>query len=404
MTAAPAGSVPTLDIDLYSADVLADPWPVLRRIREAGPLVWNAKGYWMTGHDRTCRQILNRPPEIGQEGMISAFFGAEAFISTDDKARHGALRNVWVSSFSRDYVAGLAGFVRTTANAMLDRLEGPFRAGEPIDLMGGLCRQLPAFVIAHMMGVADAMIPEVVLWSDLMADSTAGGFPIDYDNDPHWLAGEQAKKDLAAYLVDQFAYRRRVPGDDLISRIVHSEIGATLPEQAMMVNTRQLLFAGNETTAKWLGNIFDSFGGRPDVCRAVNADRGLLPAALEEVMRWQGVTQVLPRGVKGEGVSVEGIDLPNGAEIILLLGAAGRDPERWDDPDSFDIHRPARPHLGFGFGLHSCLGAVLARMEAFEVASAVLDRFPDYAVRRPVPFGNFSLRGPTALWIESCAK
>lgn len=388
---------PALDVDLYSPEILADPWPTLNRIREAGPIVWNSRGYWMTASDRVCRRILTRPPEIGQEGMISAFFGKEAFISIDDKAQHNALRNVWVPSFSREAVQQLAAFVRQVANRMLDDLEQQSRSGAPVDLMGGLARPLPAYVIAHMMGVSPQMIPKVVEWSDLMGDATSGGFPIDYDNDPHWLAGEQAKTELAAFLIEQFDYRRKTPGEDLISRLVHSEIGKTMSEQAIVVNTRQLLFAGNETTAKWLGHIFETLSRFPDVRQCLNADRRLLPAALEEVMRWQGVTQVLPRGVKGDDVVVEGVPMANGAEILLLPGAAGRDPARWDNPWTFDIHREPKPHLGFGLGLHSCLGAVLARMESLEVMSTMLDRFPDFHIQTPVPYGNFSLRGATEL-------
>lgn len=389
--------VPTLDIDLYSPEILADPWPTLQRIREAGPIVWNSRGYWMTACDRVCRRILARPPEIGQDGMISAFFGEEAFISIDDKARHHALRNVWAPSFSRQSVQKLAAFVRQIANRMLDDLEREGGSGAPVDLMAGLARPLPAYVIAHMMGVSKAMIPKVVEWSDLMGDATSGGFPIDYDNDPHWLAGERAKKELAAFLIGQFEHRRTSPGDDLISRLVHSDIGKTLSDQAMVVNTRQLLFAGNETTAKWLGHIFETLSRFPDVRQELNADRRLLPAALEEVMRWQGVTQVLPRGVKGCDVVVEGVALANGAEILLLPGGAGRDPVRWDNADAFDIHRDPKPHLGFGLGLHSCLGAVLARMEALQVTSVLLDRYPDFQIQTPIAYGNFSLRGATGL-------
>jgi cytochrome P450 len=401
MTSAPAAEIPTLDINLYDDAILPDPWAVLRRIREAGPVVWDPKGYYMTARDRVCRRILNRAPEIGQEGMVSAFFGEEAFISTDDKPLHNALRNVWAPSFSREAVAELAKFVRVIADEMLDKAVAALAAGEAYDIMGGMCRPLPTYVIAHMMGVEDHMVDDVVRWSDAMGDATAGGFPIDYDNDPYWLAGEKAKADLADFLYGQFDYRRKNPGDDLISKLVQSEIGQSISPKAMMVNCRQLLFAGNETTAKWLGHIAHTLGQRPDVRAEIDADRSLIPGAAEEIMRWQGVTQVLPRGVKGEDVSLEGVPLPDGAQILLLLGGAGRDPDRWENPEELDIHRKPQPHLGFGFGLHSCLGAVLARMEALVVTNALLDKLPAYAIREPVKYGNFSLRGATELWIEA---
>lgn len=388
-----------MDIDLYDPTILADPWPVLARIREAGPLVWNAQGYWMTASDRLCRQILGQPDTAGQEGLIASLFGEEAFISIDERALHNGLRNVWVGAFGRGGVEALVPVVRRVVGAMLAPALETLRGGTMVDLVAALCRPLPAHVIAHMMGVPEETIPMVIAWADVMANATSGGFPIDYANDPHWLASEWAKAELATFLIEQMRRRRADRGDDLVSQIVHSEIGATLSEHAIMVNLRQLLFAGNETTSNWLGHILVTLAERPGDRRALREDPALIPAAVEEVLRWQGVTQVLPRGVRHDTV-IAGQDLPAGAELILLLGAAGRDPERHTAPDSFDIRREAKPHLAFGFGLHSCLGAMLARMEAREVTAAILARLPEYRLARPVTYGNFSLRGPASAWIE----
>lgn len=396
--------IPTVDIDLYAPDVVADPWPLLARIREAGPIVWNSRGYWMTGSDRLCRHILAQSDSFGQQGLITSLFGEEAFISIDERRLHNALRNVWVHAFGASGVERLVPTVRGIVAEMIDGVATTLAEQGSADMIGALCRPLPAHIIAHMMGVAGDMIPTVIEWADLMANATAGGFPIDYANDPHWLASEQAKAELADYLTDQIAYRRKHPGDDLISCLVRSEIAATLSDRAMMVNVRQLLLAGNETTGNWLGHIVHTFGRFPEAREALRRDRALLPAALEEVLRWQGVTHVLPRGVGDEGATIGDIALPPGTEVILLLGAAGRDPERWEEPDSFDIRREAKPHLAFGFGLHSCLGATLARMEAFEVASALLDRIPGYRIAAPVTYGNFSLRGPTSLRIAGAGS
>jgi cytochrome P450 len=395
-----AGNFPRLDIDFNTAEMIADPWPTLDTVREAGPLVWNERGYWMSAHDRVCRHILNRPELFGQDGVMVEFFDPAAFISIDEKRAHNELRDVWVGNFSREAVAALAQFVRRVANDMLDKVEPELKAGKKVDIMAALCRPLPAYVIAYMMGVSDDNIPRVINWSDRMSEAATSGFPIDYDNDPYWLASEQAKKDLAAFLVEQFAYRRKNPGDDIISRLVNSEIGQKLTEHAMVVNVRQLLFAGNETTAKWLGHIIHTLGDRPEDRRAIVADRALLPDALEEVMRWQGVVQMAPRGVTQDGTVVEGIALETGTQIFMLPGAANRDPTRFDRPAEFDIRREPKPHLGFGFGLHTCLGAILARMEVRVAMSTLLDRIPEYRIAEPVKYGDFSLRGPTAVWME----
>lgn len=400
----PGTGYPRMDVDLYDPAILADPWPTLAAIREAGPLVWNEQGYWMTARDKLCRQILGQPDTLGQEGLIASLFGEEAFISIDERAMHNGLRNVWVTAFGRNGVDGLIPVVRRVVGKMLDAIEMELAETGQADIVPTLCRPLPAHVIAHMMGVSQDMIPVVIEWADLMANATSGGFPIDYDNDPAWLASERAKSELADFLIGQIRYRRTHPGDDLISQMVHSQIGGRISERAMMVNIRQLLFAGNETTSNWLGHIALALGKHPEVRARLRREPALLPAALEEVMRWQGVTQVLPRGVGAKGARLAGHDLAAGAEVILLIGAAGRDPERWDRPDEFDIAREAKPHLAFGFGLHSCLGAMLARMEALEVASALIERLPDYRILPPVTYGNFSLRGPTSIRIERRAQ
>ncbi|PEQ13619.1 hypothetical protein B2G71_04635 [Novosphingobium sp. PC22D] len=391
---------PRLNVDLYDPGNLARPWDMLRSIREAGPLVWNEQGFWMTGHDRVCRQVLNSPDQFGQEGLIASLFGEEAFISIDERAMHNALRNVWVAAFGSRGVERLVPFVRDAIVDLADGVVEELSGGGQVDIMARLCRPLPAVVIARMMGVAPDMVPVVIAWSDAMADATSGGFPIDYANDPAWLASEAAKRDLGDYIRDQIRYRRGNPGEDLVSMMVGSDIARTLSDEALMVNIRQLLFAGNETTAKWLGHIVVTLAEDADLRGELRQTADLIPDAVEEVLRWQGVTQVLPRGVMKDGAQVAGVALPQGAQIILLIGAAGRDPARWDAPDRFDLHRAKKPHLAFVFGLHSCLGATLARMEAREFTDALLRRVPDFRVARPVTFGNFSLRGPASIVIE----
>jgi cytochrome P450 len=322
-------------------------------------------------------------------------FGAEAFITIDDKTTHNDLRNVWAAAFRRDALeAGTAPAIRKFTKQLLDAVEPRLRAGETVDMMGAFCRPLPAYVIAYMMGVPDDMLGSIVRWSDLMANA-GGGFPPDHTT-ARWKAGEQAKADLADYLVDQIRYRRTHPGDDLISQIVHSTVGKTLSEKAVMVNTRQLLFAGNETTAKWLGHIVLILGQRPDIRREVRSNPALMAPTLDEVMRWEPVVHTLPRRIHGSQV-VADIPVRDGEDIILLTGAANRDAERYADPDRFDIHRERRANMGFGYGLHSCLGVVLAQLEALESTTAFLARFPDYNVPPTVEYTSFSLRGPAPL-------
>jgi cytochrome P450 len=248
-----------------------------------------------------------------------------------------------------------------------------------------------------MMGVPETMLPTVAEWSDRMGNATANGLPIDYDNDPFWLAGERAKKEFADFVFERIQYRRAHPGEDLISEIVHSEIGKTHPDDALMVNTRQLLFAGNETTSKWLGHIIMILARNLDLRKELAQDRELMNPALDEFIRWEPILHTLPRAAQRDGVEVAGAHLKKGEQVLLLLGAANRDPARYDDPDRLDIRRERKGNLGFGYGVHNCLGLALARLEVSEAIGALLARFPNYALHEPIRYTGFDLRGPAAL-------
>lgn len=393
-------NTPSIDINLYGPEIAEDPWPSLRRIRELGPLVWNERGQWITAHDRVCRQIMSRPQEATMKGVMTSAFGEGAFIAIDDRQSHNALRNVWVSAFGQHGANNLIPFTRQIIEARLDEALARLEADGTVDMQPVFCRPIPAYVIAHMMGVSEDVIPAIVEWSDHMATGTSSGHPIDYENDFFWIRAEKARADLADFLLEQVQFRRGHRGDDLISRIVHSDIAVTLPDSQMVMNLRQLLFAGNETTSNWLGHLVYILGTRPDVRAELEADRSLIPQALEEMLRWLGIVHAVPRMVGEGGMEVAGVRIPEGAHIMALIGAAGRDPARYDDPDTFDIHREQKPHLGFGFGMHTCLGAILARMEALQAAHALLDRMPPFRFVEPVTYDSFMLRGPRRLLVE----
>jgi cytochrome P450 len=284
---------------------------------------------------------------------------------------------------------------------MIDRMLAPLverlKSGESVDLVAGLCRHLPGYVIARLLGVPPEMQDSIVRWSDEMAASTADGYDIDYETNAAWQTGERAKRDMAAYIIEQIRYRRTHPGEDLISQIVHSEIGATLSEEAMVINTRQLLFGGTETTANWLAHITHILATRPALRNELNADRSLIPAAVEEMLRWEPVVHALPRSVYGGDVTIEDVSVPEGAPVVVLLGAANRDPRRHDRPDELDIRRQGWPSLAFGFGMHNCIGMFLARTEATQATEAILDRIPDYRLAGDINYSGFIVRGPAAV-------
>lgn len=387
-----------MDIDLFGPETVQNPWPAVDAVIAAGPVVRNDRvGTWMIASDRLCRKVFLNTERFTLEGAIgTTVFGPEAFITIDDKKRHDALRGIWAVAFQRASLEPLRAVIGAIADRMIDAVEERLKDGATIDAEHELCRDLPAYVIAHMLGVPPEMRPSIVKWSDDIGHAV--GLPNNTPHtDPVWLAAKEAKQQLADYMLSQIEHRRKHPGDDLISQIVHSDVGRTLSDEALIANSRQLLFAGNETTAKWLGHSLVTLAKFPEVRDEIAADRALVPQALEEIMRWEPVNMSLPRLVRGGDVEVEGVTIPDGAELMVLVGAAGHDPARYEDPKKFDIHREYKAHMGFGFGLHSCLGVTLARLEAEVVLNRVLDRIPNFAVVGPVSYNAFAFRGPTTI-------
>ena len=384
-------------IDLYGPAAAQNPWPLVEAIRAPGPVVWlDDVRRWAVTSDKLCRRILMNFERftVEDQGRGPRLFGPEAFISMDDKDRHDALRGVWSVAFQRASLEALRPVIADVADRLIDGIEGPLRDGEAADAMAGLCRDLPAYVIAHMLGVPADMRPKVVEWSDKMG-AVASIPPGQYrDDNPTWVTANGALNALADYLLDQIAYRRTHPGEDLISQIVHSEVGKSLSDLAIMENSRQLLFAGNETTAKWLGHCMVVFAKHPDVLAQIGADRDLVPNAIEEVIRWEPVVGLTFRTLRGGDFDLDGVEIKDGQRLLVLTAAAGRDPERYPDPGRFDIHRELKANLGFGYGMHSCLGVTLARLETQITLGRVLDRMANFELAGEVTYSSYVLRGP----------
>lgn len=388
-------AAPTTRLDIMAPETAADPWPLLRELREQGPVVWHeVYKRWLVTTYHEVRTVVSDFRRFTLEGTSSAaLFGDDAFISIDDRKRHDALRLVWAEAFRMRGLEAIRADIAAIATGLLDPVGQRLRDGEAVELVSALCRPLPTLVIAKMMGVPSEMLGDVVRWSDEMA----GGGPAYLADEAARAAvarREAAKADLAGYLGELLNARRAHPAEDLVSTLAVSEPARGLPDDQLVQNLRQLLFAGNETTAKWLAQLFVTYAEDPEVRREIAADRSLIRPANDEVMRWQGVVGTLVRRVRGGPVELAGIELADGDEVTCVLAAANRDPQRFADPDRFDIHRPPQPNLGFGVGLHFCLGINLAKLEAELAVGGLLDRVPGFRVAGPYTYSSLPLRGP----------
>jgi cytochrome P450 len=328
------------------------------------------------------------------------FFGGTTMETIDEPERHNAMRGIWAADFQRGNLEGQRALVERVVVDQLDPFVDRLRAGETVDAVAELTRNIPTLVIANMLGIETAMFAQFSAWSDAMGAMTEGALDSTERGMELVVAGRRASGELNTYIAEQVADRRRHPTEDLIGKMVAAPFARNaMSDSEIIASNTQLVFAGNETTAKLMAHALVSLGLHPDQRRVLAADRSLVLPAIEEVHRWQTITQFIDRDVREE-VELAAIRLAPGSVVTPLQGAANRDPDRWDRPSQFDITRTPRQHLGFGFGLHSCIGLNLARLEVQVWLDRLLDLLPEYEVARDVDYGaNFQLRGPSAVYL-----
>lgn len=393
-----AASVPTSTADFSAPSFVEDPYPVYEAIRAQGPVVFHEPTgqHLLTGWDE-CTGVLGNWRSFGSSVSRTVDrFGAQT-IECMDKERHDRIKSIWAADFRRGSLEQHRDLIREVVDSRLQPFVERVRAGEVVDAVSELVRGIPTLVIARLMDIPTEDHVQFARWTDTMSGITAGKIDVTPRGEDLVKAGMQATHELNAYLAEQIQARQARPGDDLVSRMVASPIAAEMDPQEIIAHNTQLVFAGNGTSAKWMAQIIYALSQHPEQRRMLVEDRSLIPDAVEEIHRWNTMAQVNWRYVRGGGADVAGTHLPDGAVVLCLLGAANRDPQRWDRPAELDITRPPRPHLGFGFGLHSCLGLNLARLEVQVWLDRLLEELPTWEVAH-VDWGTeWTLRGPVRI-------
>jgi len=274
------------------------------------------------------------------------------------------------------------GLVRAEVEALVDRFAGAGRA----DLVRQLTFDFPVKVIARILGLPRADYPRFQRWTLEITSAPA--------NWPRALAASAALRD---YFAPVLAERRRQPADDLISELATAEIdGERLGDEEIFSFLRLLLPAGVETTYRATGNMLAGLLGQPEQLAAVTARPELVPDAFEESLRWEPPVCVVLRRATAEG-RLAGVRVEEGADVGLLLGAANHDARRFEHPERFDLFRPDRQHVGFGFGAHVCVGMHLARLEARVALECLLERCAELRLDGEAPIIGLNFRSPESL-------
>jgi cytochrome P450 len=328
------------------------------------------------------------PPPQAYQGR---FAGARNMLGSDPP-QHSRLRRLVSRDFTPRRIRELEPRIREIAKELLDKVEtrGTF------DVMADLANVLPVTVIAEMLGVPPELNATFKRWSDRIigdGNNTPGNPPA-----PEVV---RVVDELGDYFTAEIEKRRANPGPDLVSALVaaHDE-GDVMSAADLLSFITLLLVAGNETTTNLIGNGMLALGRNPDQLDALKRNPAMLPRAIEEMLRYDGPVQSTVRFTK-EPVQLGGAEIPSGAFALMIVAAADRDPAQFKEPEKFDITRDPNDHVAFGEGIHFCIGAPLARMEARIAFEAMLERFPRLRLKdpamKPVYKGSYFLRGLESL-------
>lgn len=373
---------------LFSPESARDPHPLFARLRREAPVHRLERlGWWLVTRHADVANILRRPDmfssDTGLDRMRPPYVDERtwdelerqraASMFSADPPEHTRLRKLVSAAFTPRAMAGIEARVQEITVGLVDGIVGC----ERFDLVTDLAIPLPVTVIAEMLGIDPARGTDFKRWSDDLLE--LGQAARERRGSPAMARRlVQSRRELFAHLQQMIAARREQPRDDLISQLVRAEaeLGALSPEEVLSM-VLLLLIAGNETTTNLIATGMHLLLEHPAALAALRDDPGLLPNFIEEVLRFDGPVTMLFRRTTVP-VDVAGTTIPAGELVVPLIAAANRDPEQFPEPDRFDIRRDTRGHLGFGQGIHFCVGAPLSRLEGRIAFTELLGRLPAF--------------------------
>lgn len=394
----------------YEPFQMKDPFPSYERLREEAPIAFDERiGYYVVTRYDDIKAIFADPHTFSSENtaapvrpygppakqiMADGGFSVYSGLSSRQPPEHTRIRSAVVKGFTPRRLRQLEPVIRERVTELLDAMLGaPDEQGE---IVRDIAYDLPTETILKLIGADPHMVTTFKRWSDSRAAMTWADLD-DEQQIPH-----------AHNLVDYWQECQRIvsrwkesPGDNFTSDLLRAQAeGDPITDHEIASVLYSLLFAGHETTTTLIANTLRVLLTAREQWQAIVADPTAIPAAVEEVLRYSGSIVAWRRRATRDA-EIAGVPIPQGADILLVIGSANRDASRFPDPDAFDVSRPnVREHLSFGFGIHTCIGAPLARMQVKVVLEELTRRVPQLRAVDPdgIEFReNLSFRVPTAV-------
>jgi cytochrome P450 len=377
--------------EAFARDTIIDPPSAYQRLH-ARPGVHPAgrNVFALAGHQDVRAATRAHDALVSGKG-VTLVRASLPMLLTVDRPRHDDLRRLVAPLFT----ASRSGLMEQGMHEVVARALERILAQPGADAVSELAVPLPITVIARMLGVAEADLERLHRWSDGIVEGFHAGSSLR--SAASGLRSGRAAVALHGYMLGVFARLRREPGDDVISALLASRDGGTLSDEELFWFSLMLLVAGNETTTNLIGSLLLALARDPLAYERLRAEPELVGSAIEEAVRWGSPIQRMFRTAAAD-YRVGATTIPAGARVLLLFAAANRDPQQYRDPDRFIIDRNPADHLGFGAGIHFCLGAHLARVEARVVLEQLLHRVSRIGLAGAVRFTrNPTVHGPSRL-------
>lgn len=396
-------AVPPSIYHLLDPEVLADPYPLYKCLRECGPVLWDPPVHaWVVTGYAEVKEVLHRfsaaraptPEELGALGVGALSPVAEMMLRQMlfmDPPTHTRMRALCANAFTSRRVDSLREHIRDVANCLIDRVLPHGR----MDVVADFANRLPAIVSAELMGLPTADHEQLKSWSADFAEMLC-----NFHHEPeHAARVARSVAEMTAYLRAAVREQAHAPRKGLLRLLMDASIdGASLSEDEVIANVIITMVGGQETTTNLIGNGLLSLLKRPDDLVRLRDDPSIMQSAVEELLRFESPSQYTGR-IAPRDTFLGGQEIRKGQAVMAIMAAANRDPLQFPDPDRLDLTRNPNRHLAFGWAAHFCFGAPLARIEAEVAFETLLRRLPGLALEvGPLTWrDNLGLRGLAAL-------